>query len=175
MDAAVPPPPREPSVKPTADLCDAHAAELSVVEPRFADFGGSRRFAGEIATVQCFEDNSRVAERLAEPGRGRVLVVDGGGSLACALLGDNLAARAVENGWAGVLVNGCVRDAAVLAGMALGVRALAASPRRSVKRGAGEADVPVSFAGATFVPGHRLWADEDGIVVAARDLEAAGA
>jgi regulator of ribonuclease activity A len=150
----------------TTDLCDAHPEALAIATPVFRSFGGRRRFAGAIATVRCFEDNSLVRERLDEPGGGRVLVVDGGGSLRCALLGDQLGALGVRNGWAGVVVWGCVRDTEALGGMDLGVLALAAHPLRSVKRGQGEREVPVEFAGATFRPGHVLYADADGVVIA---------
>lgn len=151
----------------TTDLCDAHPEAVSIVHPAFVSFGGRRRFWGAIATVRCYEDNSLVRELLGEPGAGRVLVVDGGGSLRCALLGDQLGALGVRNGWSGVLVWGCVRDTAALAAMDLGVLALAAHPLKSVKRGQGDREVAVSFAGVTFHPGHRLYADEDGVVIAA--------
>jgi regulator of ribonuclease activity A len=154
----------------TADLCDDHAAEVAVAAPLLRPFGGRRRFAGTIATIRCFEDNSLVRERLAEPGGGRVLVVDGGGSLKCALVGDQLGVLGVKNGWAGIVVNGCVRDTAALGGMDLGVLALAAHPLKSVKRGAGERDVVVDFAGVAFRPGAHLYADEDGLVVAPHAL-----
>jgi len=150
----------------TADLCDAHAASIEVAEPVFRDLGGRARFAGPIATLELFEDNSLVRAALQEPGRGRVLVVDGGGSLRCALLGDRLAALAVANGWAGVVVHGAVRDAAELARLELGVRALATCPRKSVKRGTGRRDLPVRFAGVRFAPDRFLYADEDGLIVA---------
>ncbi len=155
----------------TADLCDRFESELEVCEPIFTDFGGRRSFHGRISTVQCFEDNSRVREALASPGEGRVLVVDGGGSQRCSLLGDKLAALAVANGWAGVLVSGCVRDVTKLAKLELGVRALSAMPRRSEKRGEGHRDVTLRFAGVSFTPGHWLYADEDGIVVGSRSLD----
>lgn len=148
----------------TADISDAHPEAL-VADPIFQSFGGHGAFHGSISTVLCFEDNSLVREAVEQPGEGRVLVVDGGGSLTCALLGDQLAALARDNGWAGVVVNGCVRDVGELAETAVGVRALAAHPRRSVKRGAGERDVAVTFAGVTFRPGAWLYADADGIVV----------
>ena len=120
--------------------------------------------------MQVYEDNVLVRAALAESGTGRVLVVDGGGSLRCALVGDLLGAMAVKNGWAGIVVNGCVRDSAELAQLPLGVRALATNPLRSEKRGEGQRDVPVVFAGITFMPGHYLYADADGIVVAAQAL-----
>jgi regulator of ribonuclease activity A len=154
----------------TTDLCDAHASELAIASPLLRSFGGRRRFCGTIATVRCFEDNSLVRDRLGEKGEGRVLVVDGGGSMKCALVGDQLAVMGVGNGWAGVVVHGCVRDTAVLAATDLGVLALAAHPLRSVKRGAGERDVPVAFAGIAFHPGAYLYADEDGLIVAAARL-----
>jgi regulator of ribonuclease activity A len=149
----------------TADLYDRHEDRVRVCEPLFRDFGGRRRFAGPVATVKCFEDNTQVKAALAEPGAGRVLVVDAGGSLRCAMLGDLIAESAVENGWAGVLMYGCVRDSAELSGMALGVRALAANPRKSVRRGEGQRDLPVSFAGVAFRPGDWVYCDEDGVLV----------
>ncbi len=154
----------------TADLSDAHEDEVQICDPVLQDFGGRPGFWGAVATVQCFEDNSRVREALARPGDGRVLVVDGGGSTRCALLGDRLAGMALDNGWAGVLVHGCVRDSAAIRSMNLGVRALASHPRRSHKRGEGTTAVPVRFAGATFVPGCVVYCDADGILVAPRAL-----
>jgi regulator of ribonuclease activity A len=149
----------------TADLCDAHEDKVSVAEPMFRSYGGRSAFSGQISTIKCFEDNSRVREALGKPGAGRVLVVDGGGSLRCALLGDQLAALAEENRWSGVVVHGCIRDSEAIARMAVGIRALATHPRKSVKKGAGEADVPVTFGGVTFQPGHYLYADADGIIL----------
>jgi regulator of ribonuclease activity A len=154
----------------TPDLCDQFGDRVQVAEPRFRDFGGRAAFAGEIATLRVFEDNALVRSLLETPGRGRVLVIDGGGSLRSALVGGMLAALAAKNGWRGLVVHGCVRDVAELAGTDTGIKALAAVPRKSGKTGAGEQDVPVSFAGVTFTPGHHLWADADGIVVAERDL-----
>ncbi|MEJ2513698.1 MAG: ribonuclease E activity regulator RraA [Gammaproteobacteria bacterium] len=149
----------------TADLCDEHE-HLHVAEPIFRIFGGQRAFDGPIATVKCYEDNSRVREALEEPGEGRVLVVDGGGSTRRALLGDMLGALAVKNNWAGIVINGCIRDSDAIDELALGVRALATVPVKSIKRGDGERDVSVSFAGVTFRPGEHLYADADGVVVA---------
>ena len=154
----------------TADLCDEHAAKQQVLEPLFRSYGGRRRFSGPASTVRCLEDNSRVKEAVGEPGGGRVLVVDGAGSRRCALLGDLLAKQAADNGWAGVIVHGCVRDSADIAGFDLGVLALATLPRRSNRQGAGERDVPVEFAGARIRPGDYLYADEDGVLVAPRAL-----
>jgi len=150
----------------TTDLCDRHADKLAIAAPALRSFGGRRRFHGALATIRCFEDNSLVRERLAEPGGGRVLVVDGGGSMKCALVGDQLGAMGAANGWSGVVVWGCIRDASALAALDLGVLALATHPLRSVKRGVGERDVAVTFAGVTFRPGAHLYADEDGVVVA---------
>jgi len=154
----------------TTDLCDRHADQLAIVAPGFRSFGGRRRFCGGIATVRCFEDNSLVRERLAERAEGRVLVVDGGGSMKCALVGDQLGALGVGNGWGGIVVFGCVRDTAALATMPLGVLALAAHPLKSVKRGVGEREVALTFGNVTFRPGAYLYADEDGIIVAAAPL-----
>lgn len=149
----------------TADLCDELGPRARIAEPLFRDFGGQRGFHGPIATVRVFEDNVLVREALSEDGRGRVLVVDGAGSLRCALLGDMLARMAHENGWAGLVVYGAIRDSAEISAVPMGLKALAAFPRRSEKRGEGERDAPVSFAGVTFEPGQHLYADPDGIVV----------
>jgi regulator of ribonuclease activity A len=151
--------------KPTADLCDAHADAVQVCEPVFHAFGGCSAFSGPVSTVRCFEDNSRIKEAVESPGEGRVLVVDGGGSRRRALLGGNLGGAAVKNGWAGIIIHGCIRDSGEIAGMNLGVRALGTMPLRSEKRGEGERDVSVRFAGATFRPGDHVYVDEDGIVV----------
>jgi regulator of ribonuclease activity A len=154
----------------TADLCDRFGEAVAVCEPLFRDFGGTRCFAGPAATVKCFEDNSLVRTLLEEPGKGRVLVVDAGGSLRCAVLGDRLAAGALRNGWNGVVIYGCVRDAAALSGMPFGVKALAAHPRKTLKRGEGQRDVALSFAGVTFRPRHFVYCDEDGVIVSAHQL-----
>lgn len=155
---------------PTTDLCDRYGDRVQVAEPLFRDFGGRAAFAGEIETVRVLEDNALVRRILEGEGRGRVLVVDGGGSRRCALVGGRLALLAAANGWAGVVVHGCVRDVGEIAAVSLGVKALAPCPRPPAKTGAGERDVPVTFAGITFTPGHRLWADQDGLVVAATEL-----
>jgi regulator of ribonuclease activity A len=149
----------------TADLCDAHGDAIKVCEPIFHAFGGCKTFSGPVSTVRCFEDNSRVREAVESPGLGRVLVVDGGGSRRRALLGDKLGVAAVKNGWAGVIIHGCIRDSAELAQVALGIRALGTMPLRSEKRGEGERDVPVRFAGVTFRPGDHVFVDDDGIVL----------
>jgi len=154
----------------TTDLCDEFGAEVSVAEPLFRDWGGTASFAGPIETLRVFEDNGLVRQTLEGPGQGRVLLVDGGGSLRTALVGGNLAALAHRNGWAGLVVHGCIRDAAEIAATPIGVKALSAIPRKSAKAGAGERGVPVTFAGVTFFPGAHLYADRDGIVVADRNL-----
>jgi regulator of ribonuclease activity A len=152
-----------------ADLCDANEDEIEVCELQFKDYGGRTAFSGPIRTVRCHEDNSLVKATLATPGEGCVLVIDGGGSLHRALVGDMLGADAVKNGWAGVVVNGAVRDTAVLGTLELGVKALGSHPMRSVKRGEGVVDTPVAFGGVVFVPGDRLYADEDGVAVLPAD------
>ncbi len=154
----------------TADLCDAHADRLWIAEPIFRDFGARQAFHGLVTTLQVFEDNSLVRAALEEPGAGRVLVIDGGGSLRCALVGDQLAALAGRNGWTGIVVNGCVRDTAQLGALDIGIKALAAHPLRSRKRGQGERDGSVRFAGVSFRPGQYLYADDDGLIVAEQAL-----
>jgi len=154
----------------TADLYDKYANQVQVCDPLFRDFGAKRRFSGPAVTVKCFEDNTQVKATLAEPGAGRVLVVDAGGSMRCAMLGDLIAESAVTNGWAGVLMNGCVRDSVELGGMALGIKALGTTPRKSVRRGEGQKDLTISFAGVTFKPGDHIYCDEDGILVSDRPL-----
>lgn len=149
----------------TTDLCDAHE-DVQVAEPGLRHFGGAARFSGSIVTLKLFEDNSLVRSALEAPGAGRVLVVDGGGSLRCALVGDQIGELAVRNGWAGVVVYGCVRDSAELARLPLGVLALGTCPRRSTKRGEGQRDLAVRFLGVSFRPGQQLYADEDGLIVA---------
>ena len=154
----------------TTELCDEFGARVRVAEPLFRDWGGSPSFAGPIETLRVFEDNALVRETLEMRGRGRVLVVDGRGSLRTALVGGNLAALAHRNGWTGLVVYGCVRDVGELAAVPIGIKALQVIPRRSAKDGAGERGVPVTFAGVSFTPGAYLYADRDGIVIADRDL-----
>lgn len=155
----------------TADLYDAHGETLRVLAPIFRDFGGARTFEGAVVTLKVHEDNSLVRSTLEEPGQGRVLVVDGGGSLRCALVGDNLAEIGVNNGWAGILVYGCIRDAEPIGKLSIGVKALATNPRKSVKKGVGERDVELRFAEVTIKPGEYLYADADGVVVADTRLD----
>ncbi len=154
----------------TADLCDEFEQSVGVAEPLLRDYGGNTSFYGSLATVKVFEDNVLVREALEKDGQGRVLVVDGGGSTRCALVGDRLAQLAYENGWAGIVVDGCIRDSDEISRIPVGVKAHHTVPKKSAKRGIGERDVPVRFAGLTFTPGHYLYADPDGIVVADRDL-----
>ena len=154
----------------TADLCDGHEGSIRVATPIFRSYGGRHSFHGRIATLKLFEDNGLVRQALDTPGEGRVLVIDGGGSLRCALLGDQLAALAVRNNWAGVVVWGCIRDSVAISNMELGVLALALHPRKTVKKNLGESGVTVSFAGIDFVPGEWLYADADGVIVAAEQL-----
>jgi regulator of ribonuclease activity A len=149
----------------TSDLWDANRDEAIVCETQFRQYGAIRAFSGVIATVRCLEDNVLFKQCVAEPGNGRVLVADGGGSMRCALAGDNVIGAAFENGWAGVVINGCVRDVEDLGKLEIGVKALGSCPRPSGKAGAGELDVPVVFGAATFTPGHTLYSDEDGILV----------
>lgn len=149
----------------TSDLCDQFGDEARVLPPVFHDFGGRATFSGRFSTVKCFEDNSRVKEVLAGSGAGQVLVVDGGGSLRCALVGDLIAGEAVRNRWEGIIVWGCVRDRAVLRTLGIGIRALGATPRRSIRRNEGQIEVPVSIAGVPCNPGDLLFADEDGVLL----------
>jgi len=155
----------------TTDLSDAHPDKVQVTAPGFRDFGARVAFHGQIVTLKIFEDNSLVRQILGEPGKSRVLVVDGGGSMRCALLGDQLAQLAVDNGWAGVVVYGCIRDSAIIGKLPLGVKALATHPLKSHKRGEGQRDLPVTFAGVTFRPGDMLYADEDGMLTSVTILE----
>ncbi len=154
----------------TADLCDEHENSISVAQPLFRDYGGVKTFCGKISTVKCFEDNSLVREALKSPGNGQVLVVDGGGSTRRALVGDLLAQAGADNNWAGILVYGCIRDSEVIATIDIGCKAIGSLPLKTDKKGIGEKDVAVHFADVDFVPGHYLYADEDGVIVSTQDL-----
>ncbi|MYE49284.1 MAG: RraA family protein [Gammaproteobacteria bacterium] len=158
-------------MRPTTDLSDDHEDSSTTCATQFRDFGGRARFAGRIRTVRCFEDNARLKEMLGEPGNGGVLIVDGAASTARALLGDMLAARAAENGWSGVIINGAIRDSSEVAKVDVGVKALGVNPARSSKTGAGEVDVPIEFGGVRFQPGHWVYCDEDGVLVSATQLK----
>ena len=153
------------------DICDDFLSDLQVLEPLFSEYGDSKQFSGEIVTIKCFEDNTLLKKTLGTDGTGKVMVVDGGGSLRRALLGDMLAAMAVDNGWQGVLINGCVRDVEIIKTIKLGVRALNCHPVRSDKRNEGQLNVPIAFAGANIMPGQYLYADENGILIANSKLD----
>jgi len=166
---------REPAMSfKTPDLCDEFEAELGksvrVVAPMFQRYGGRASFSGKIVTLKIFEDNSLVREAFAESGAGKVLVIDGGGSLRCALVGDQLAILARKNGWEGVVVYGCIRDSGDIAGIDIGIRALNTHPQKSIKKGIGDRNIAVTFGGVTFNPGEYLYADEDGILVSDKPL-----
>lgn len=154
----------------TTDICDEFPDAVMVAEPIFTHYGKRKRFHGPATTIKVYEDNVLVRSAVEEAGNGRVLVVDSGGSLRRALLGDNLAGMAADNGWAGVIVNGCIRDSAAIATIDVGVMALATMPLKSGKRGDGETGVSVSFAGITIRPGEYLYADEDGLLLSRREL-----
>jgi regulator of ribonuclease activity A len=163
--------PKSNKIIKTADLYDIYEEELQVCEPIFHHFGGDESFNGPIVTLKCFEDNSLVRELVSQPGNGQVLVVDGGGSLYCAMLGDQLAQKAVDNGWAGLVIFGCVRDSEEISEMPIGVLALTTNPRKSVKKGVGDIGIIISFAGVTFRPGEWLYADQDGVVLLAKQAQ----
>lgn len=149
----------------TADLYDDRGDELDSVAVQFHDLGGRIAFDGPVRTVRCHRDNALVKATLATPGHGAVLVIEGGGSLESALVGDLIAASAVAHGWSGLIVFGAVRDRAALATLDLGIKALGSNPRKSAKDGIGEVDVPVAIGGVVFQPGRHVWADADGILV----------
>jgi len=157
-------------MKSTPDLCDQYPDLIQVVEPMFSNYGGRERFGGEIVTVKCFEDNSVVKQLVATEGQGRVIVVDGGGSMRRACLGDLLAEKASVNGWAGLIIYGCIRDVDEIMATDIGVQALGAHPMKTEKKGIGETQIPVTFGGVTFNPGHYIYADNNGIVIASKPL-----
>lgn len=149
----------------TADLYDEHGESLASLSTQLTDFGGTTSFSGPVRTVSCFEDNSILKSVVSSAGEGAVLVVDGHGSLDRALMGDMIAQIAVDNGWAGVIINGAVRDRRALAAIPLGIKALGSNPRKSVKNNVGEVDVPVTIGGVRFEPGKTVYCDEDGVLV----------
>lgn len=149
----------------TCDLCDEHPDKVSVLEPMMTSYGAHAAFYGEIVTVKCHEDNSLVKEHVAQPGEGRVMVVDGGGSKRCALLGDMLAAKAADNGWSGLIIYGCVRDVDEIRVTSLGVQALGCIPLKSHRQGRGDLNIPITFGGVTFNPGEYVYADNNGVIV----------
>jgi regulator of ribonuclease activity A len=156
----------------TADLVDQYGDGLLSCDTQFRSYGGRPRFSGPVRTVACYQDNALVKQVLSTPGEGAVLVVDGGGSLHTALVGDLIAGLGVSHGWSGVIVHGAVRDSVALGSLPLGVKALGSNPRKSGKTGQGAVDVPVEFGGVRFVPGAQLYSDEDGILVTAGPAEA---
>lgn len=155
---------------PTPDLCDDNEGKVTALELQFQHYGSVAAFSGKAVTVKCFEDNSIVKELVNTPGAGRVIVVDGGGSLRRALLGDMLAEAAVKNGWAGLVINGCIRDVQVINTLAIGVKALGTHPMKTDKRGEGQQDIPVAFGGVTIEPSNYVYADENGVIVSSQAL-----
>ncbi len=149
----------------TADLYDQYEDLLKVALPIFSSYGDKTKFSGEIITIKCYEDNSLVAKKVGENGKGKVLIIDGGASLNCALVGGNLAKKAEENGWEGIIVYGCIRDSVEIAPMNIGIKAINTNPKKSVKRNLGIENLVVSFANVDFVPGEYVYSDEDGIVI----------
>lgn len=155
----------------TTDLCDGNAGKVSIAVPsELKDYGGRNNFYGKIHTVKCFENNPFVRTALESEGEGKVLVVDGGGSMNCALLGDMLGEIAVKNKWSGIIVNGCIRDSSALSLLELGVRALNTNPQKSGKKNEGQNNVKVNFSGIDFIPGEFIYCDEDGIITSKEDL-----
>lgn len=150
----------------TPDLCDENAEIVSVMTPMLRNFGGRKAFYGQIVTIKCYEDNSLVKDQANEAGQGRVMVVDGGGSLRCALLGDLIAKKACENGWAGLIIYGCIRDVDAIAQLELGVQAINSIPLKSVRKGRGDLNLDICFGGVTFKPGHYVYADNNGVITA---------
>lgn len=153
------------------ELCDRYPDDVRILEPMLGNFGGRERFFGQIVTIKAFEDNSLVREQVALPGEGRVLVVDGGGSMRRAMLGDMLAEKASANGWAGIIIYGCIRDVNAIADLDIGVQALGAHPLKTDKKGIGELNVVVRFGGVDFVPGEYCYADNNGVLVSQKPLE----
>ncbi len=156
----------------TTDVYDKFGESIEVAECNsFKDYGMRRTFSGTIVTVKCFEDNPLVKKSLEQSGTGKILVVDGGGSMRCALLGDMIGEIAVKNNWNGIIINGCIRDSMELGQLDIGVKALGTNPRKSGKSGTGDTDVPVTFAGVTFVPGEFAVCDEDGVVISKTPIQ----
>jgi len=152
------------------ELCDRYEDDVRILEPMFGNFGGRERFSGKIVTIKAFEDNSLVREQVALPGEGRVLVVDGGGSMRRAMLGDMLAEKAVKNGWSGIVIYGCIRDVNAIGDLDLGVQALGCHPLKTEKKGAGQLNVALRFGGVDFIPGEYLYADNNGLLVSEKEL-----
>ena len=154
----------------TPDLCDQYPELVRVVEPMLSNFGGREQFCGQITTIKCFEDNSLVKQLVGTSGEGRVIVVDAGGSLRRACLGDMLAEQAASNGWAGLIIYGCIRDVDQIRATDIGVQALGVHPMKTDKKGVGELNIPVTFGGVTFAPKDDVYADNNGIILSAEPL-----
>jgi len=154
----------------TNDLYDKYLEGIQVAAPVFRNFGGKKKFHGEICTIKAFEDNSCIKSSFEQDGRGKVLVVDGGGSLHCAMMGDQVAGLGLSHGWEGIIIHGCIRDSNEVGKLNFGVRALATIPRKTVKRKQGVCNIKLHFAAIDFVPGHYVYADQDGIVTAEKAL-----
>ena len=154
----------------TPDLCDENPETVSAVAPIFNNYGGKRAFGGEIVTVRCFEDNTVVKAQAAEDGAGKVMVVDGGGSMRCALVGDMIAANAMKNGWLGLIVYGCIRDVDAISILDIGIQALNSMPIRSIRENRGELNIEISFGGVTFKPGEYVYADNNGVIISPQSL-----
>lgn len=155
----------------TPDLYDEHMNEVLALSPMLRSFGGKSTFSGPIVTIKCHEDNSLVKEQVSQAGEGKILVVDGGGSRRCALLGDQLAEKAWQNDWSGLIIFGCIRDVDQIATMSIGVKAIAATPVKSIRKGWGELNVPVVFGGVSFQPGYYVYADNNGVLLSAKALQ----
>jgi len=149
----------------TSDISDQLHPNVQYLEPIYNDYGAKIDFSGVIHTIKCFEDNSLIREVLDTDGQGGVLVVDAGGSRRCAMLGDQLAAKAVKNNWSGIVIYGLIRDSEMINKMSIGVRALGTHPLKSIKKGVGEQSLNLSFSGVNFVPGDYLYADQDGVII----------
>ena len=158
-------------MRPTTDLYDDYEGSVQTCSVQFRDFGGRTRYSGRIRTVRCLKDNQLFRAMLDEPGEGCVAVVDGGGSTETALMGDIIAAKGAKNGWAGCVILGAIRDSAEVGKIDFGAKALGTNPAKSAKEGKGDIDIPVEFGGVTFTPGDWVYCDEDGILVATRELE----
>ena len=154
----------------TPDLCDQYPELVRVVEPMLSNFGWREQFCGQITTIKCFEDNSLVKQLVGTSGEGRVIVVDAGGSLRRACLGDMLAEQAASNGWAGLIIYGCIRDVDQIRATDIGVQALGVHPMKTDKKGVGELNIPVTFGGVTFAPKDYVYADNNGIILSAEPL-----
>ena len=156
--------------KTTCDISDKLHPDVQYLEPVYKIYGAKTSFSGRIVTVKCYEDNSLVEEALKANGKESVLVIDAGGSMNCAMLGDKRAADAIKNEWEGIIVHGLIRDSVAINGMELGIRALGVYPLKSIKNGVGESNLIVNFSGVTFTPGEYLYADEDGVIVVKEKL-----